>query len=50
MRFLRERGIAQYKIPDRIVFVDQFPKTGVGKVNKRLLKERTATSIEATTP
>ncbi len=50
VRFLRERGIAQYKIPDRIVFVDQFPKTGVGKVNKRLLKERTATSIEATTP
>lgn len=38
MRFLRERGIAQFKIPDRIEFVDQFPKTGVGKVNKRLLR------------
>ncbi|KAF0812694.1 2,3-dihydroxybenzoate-AMP ligase [Andreprevotia sp. IGB-42] len=37
--FLRERGIAQFKIPDRIVFVDRFPKTGVGKVNKRALRE-----------
>lgn len=50
VRFLRERGIAQYKIPDRILFVDQFPKTGVGKVNKRLLRERTAPAIQATTP
>ncbi|MBA4108691.1 MAG: (2,3-dihydroxybenzoyl)adenylate synthase [Leptothrix sp. (in: Bacteria)] len=50
VRFLRERGIAQYKIPDRILFVDQFPKTGVGKVNKRLLRERTAPVIQATTP
>jgi 2,3-dihydroxybenzoate-AMP ligase len=38
-RFLRQRGIADYKIPDRIVFVDRFPKTGVGKVDKRALRE-----------
>jgi len=39
-RFLRERGLATFKIPDRIEFVDAFPKTGVGKVNKRALRER----------
>jgi len=43
--FLRERGIAQYKIPDRIEFIDRFPKTGVGKVNKRVLRERIAEQL-----
>ncbi len=33
--FLRERGIAVYKIPDRIEFIESFPQTGVGKVSKR---------------
>ncbi|MFC4158680.1 (2,3-dihydroxybenzoyl)adenylate synthase [Chitinimonas lacunae] len=42
LRFLRERGMAQYKIPDRIEFIDHFPKTGVGKVDKRALRERIA--------
>lgn len=36
--FLRERGIASYKIPDRIVFTDRYPHTGVGKVSKRDLR------------
>ncbi|MFC5475410.1 (2,3-dihydroxybenzoyl)adenylate synthase [Paraherbaspirillum soli] len=44
--FLRERGIAHYKIPDRIEFVDHFPKTGVGKVNKRVLRERIAQQLK----
>ncbi|WP_038493299.1 (2,3-dihydroxybenzoyl)adenylate synthase [Janthinobacterium agaricidamnosum] len=43
--FLRERGIAHYKIPDRIEFVDRFPMTGVGKVNKRVLRERIAQTL-----
>ena len=46
-RFLRERGLAQYKIPDRIEFVNEFPFTGVGKVNKRVLRERIAAQITA---
>ncbi|UXI66615.1 (2,3-dihydroxybenzoyl)adenylate synthase [Tahibacter amnicola] len=41
-RFLRSRGLADYKIPDRIEFVGQFPTTGVGKVNKRELREHIA--------
>ncbi|MEE2730582.1 MAG: (2,3-dihydroxybenzoyl)adenylate synthase [Pseudomonadota bacterium] len=40
LRFLQRRGVAQYKIPDRIEFIDAFPKTSVGKVNKRALRER----------
>lgn len=36
--YLRERGIATYKIPDRIEFIEKFPKTGVGKVSKKELR------------
>lgn len=42
--FLRERGLAAYKIPDRIEFVDTFPQTGVGKVSKKALREALARS------
>lgn len=37
-RFVRERGLAAYKVPDRVEFVDVFPHTGVGKVSKRDLR------------
>lgn len=39
-RFLRERGLAQYKIPDRVEFTEQFPKTAIGKVDKRALRQQ----------
>ncbi|MFD9947393.1 (2,3-dihydroxybenzoyl)adenylate synthase [Nonomuraea sp. NPDC059023] len=39
--FLRERGIATFKIPDVFEYVDAFPSTAVGKVSKRHLRERT---------
>lgn len=39
-RFLRERGLAQYKIPDRVEFTEQFPKTPIGKVDKRALRQQ----------
>ncbi|WP_426445443.1 (2,3-dihydroxybenzoyl)adenylate synthase [Paenibacillus sp. S-38] len=42
---LRERGLAPYKIPDRIVFVDQFPLTSVGKVSKKALRESLAAQV-----
>lgn len=41
-RFLRERGVAQYKIPDRVEFTEQFPKTPIGKVDKRALRQQVA--------
>lgn len=37
--FLRQRGLAAFKIPDRIEFVEAFPKTGVGKVSKKALRD-----------
>lgn len=39
--FLRERGLAAYKIPDRVSFVDAFPATAVGKTSKRDLRGST---------
>ncbi|WP_342429088.1 (2,3-dihydroxybenzoyl)adenylate synthase [Paenibacillus sp. FSL L8-0158] len=38
-KFLRERGLAAYKIPDRIEFISAFPQTSVGKVSKKALRE-----------
>jgi len=37
-RFVRERGLADYKIPDRVEVVDAFPRTNVGKVSKKDLR------------
>ncbi|TQV87110.1 (2,3-dihydroxybenzoyl)adenylate synthase [Aliikangiella coralliicola] len=37
-QFLRQRGLADYKIPDRFEFVPVFPKTAVGKVSKKQLR------------
>ncbi|WP_238009493.1 AMP-binding protein [Dactylosporangium sp. AC04546] len=33
--FLAERGLARFKLPDRLVVVDELPLTAVGKVSKR---------------
>ena len=35
--FLRGRGLAAYKFPDRIEPIDAFPRTPVGKVSKKQL-------------
>jgi 2,3-dihydroxybenzoate-AMP ligase len=37
-RFVREQGIAAFKVPDLVEFVDEFPQTGVGKVSKKGLR------------
>ncbi|MEU6374873.1 (2,3-dihydroxybenzoyl)adenylate synthase [Streptomyces sp. NPDC046909] len=37
-RFVRDRGVAAYKVPDLVEFVDVFPHTGVGKVSKKQLR------------
>lgn len=41
--FLRERGLASYKLPDVVTVMDCFPTTGVGKTSRaelrRLLRE-----------
>ena len=41
-RLVRERGVAAYKIPDLVEFVDAFPQTGIGKVSKKGLRSDAA--------
>ncbi|NKI44314.1 (2,3-dihydroxybenzoyl)adenylate synthase [Streptomyces physcomitrii] len=41
-RFVRERGLAAYKVPDRVVFVAEFPQTGVGKISKKHQRQTAA--------
>jgi 2,3-dihydroxybenzoate-AMP ligase len=36
--FLDRRGLARYKLPDRLAVVDELPLTGVGKVDKAVLR------------
>ncbi|MGC4067117.1 MAG: AMP-binding protein [Polyangiaceae bacterium] len=36
-RFLRELGLAEFKLPDRLTLLDALPLTPVGKVDKRAL-------------
>ncbi|GAA2998974.1 (2,3-dihydroxybenzoyl)adenylate synthase [Actinokineospora diospyrosa] len=37
-RFVRERGVAAFKVPDLVQVVAEFPVTGVGKTSKRELR------------
>ncbi|WP_066927847.1 (2,3-dihydroxybenzoyl)adenylate synthase [Streptomyces sp. NBRC 110611] len=42
-RFVRERGLAAYKVPDLVEFVTAFPRTGIGKTSKKGLRSAAAT-------
>ncbi|WP_260524297.1 (2,3-dihydroxybenzoyl)adenylate synthase [Serratia sp. PL7] len=42
-RHLREQGVAEFKLPDRFIQVESLPLTPVGKVDKKLLRERLET-------
>ncbi len=46
-RFVRGRGLADYKVPDRVEFVEAFPATGIGKVSKKDLRAAIAASLNA---
>jgi len=41
---LRAQGVAAFKLPDRFTFVDAFPQTGVGKINRKDLREALRTT------
>lgn len=43
-RHLRDLGVAEYKLPDRIICVDELPLTPVGKVDKKRLRQQLAAS------
>jgi fatty-acyl-CoA synthase len=42
--FLSER-VASWQVPDRIVFTEELPKTGVGKIDKKQLREKYVPTI-----
>ena len=39
-QFLQTFGLATYKIPDRIEFIEQFPYTAFGKIDKKSLRKQ----------
>jgi 2,3-dihydroxybenzoate-AMP ligase len=43
--FLRERGLADYKLPDRLEVIETLPYTSVGKINKARLREVLAQAL-----
>ncbi|UZF45862.1 (2,3-dihydroxybenzoyl)adenylate synthase [Rhodococcus rhodochrous] len=45
-KFLRERGLAEYKIPDKVQFVGAFPVTGVGKISRNELRRALAATLK----
>ena len=47
--FLRERGIAAYKIPDRFEFIARMPRTPIGKIDKPALRRSIATGAPLST-
>lgn len=46
-RFLAERRIARFKLPERLEVVERFPTTAVGKVSKKDLREDIARKLTA---
>ena len=46
-RFLEDRGLARYKLPERLELVDSLPMVGVGKVNKVALRRHIAARLAA---
>lgn len=48
--FLRDRGLAAYKIPDRFAWLTALPQTGAGKVDKQALRAELSTVAESVNP
>ena len=44
--FLREKGIASFKLPERLELVEEFPLTNVGKIAKNVLRDWIAHKLE----
>lgn len=45
--FVRGRGLAAHKTPDRVEFIDALPRTAVGKISKQDLRNRIAATLRS---
>jgi 2,3-dihydroxybenzoate-AMP ligase len=43
--FIRGRGLAEFKVPDQVVFAESFETTAVGKVSRKVLRQRLRDSL-----
>lgn len=43
-QYVQQYGLATYKIPDRIEFVEDMPYTALGKIDKKVLRQRLITA------
>ncbi|MGV9915261.1 (2,3-dihydroxybenzoyl)adenylate synthase [Streptomyces tendae] len=50
LRTMRDVGVAAYKLPERLVVVDQLPATKVGKIDKKALRDDIAARLRADRP
>ena len=45
--FLEAKGIAKFKLPERLEYVDVFPLTNIGKVDKNALRQDVQAKLAA---
>lgn len=50
VEFLKEKGIATFKLPERVEVVEELPRTPTGKVKKYVLREDIARKVKASAP
>lgn len=44
-RWIRSRGLADFKVPDQVTFIDSFDTTAVGKISRKQLRAQLAASL-----
>lgn len=45
-RWIRQRGLADFKVPDQVVFVDSFDTTAAGKISRKQLRAQLSLFIQ----
>ena len=45
-RWIREQGLAEFKVPDQIIFVETFSATAVGKISRKALRAQLRAQLE----
>jgi 2,3-dihydroxybenzoate-AMP ligase len=48
-QWIRTRGLADFKVPDQVVFVDRFSETAAGKISRKELRAALRAQLDAAT-